>query len=83
MDSLLDIETKKQKVRQTDNDFNFHSVSLLSQAPLARGSSALSRRCLFCYYFRIPYLFASVCIKYMHACVSEASETLQSDGNGK
>ena len=36
MDSLLHIETKKQKLRQTDKDFNFHSVSLLSQAPLER-----------------------------------------------
>ena len=42
MDSLLNIETKKQKLRQTDQDFNLHSVSLLSQAPLARGSSALT-----------------------------------------
>ena len=36
MDSLLHIETKKQILRQTDKDFNFHSVtSLLSQAQLA------------------------------------------------
>ena len=45
MDSLLHIETKKQKVRQTDKDFKFHSVSLLSQEPLARGSSALLSLC--------------------------------------
>ena len=42
MDSLLHIETKKQKLRQTDKYFNFHSVSLLSKAPLLRRSSALS-----------------------------------------
>ena len=34
MDSLLPIETKKQKLHQTDKAFNFHSVSLRSQAPL-------------------------------------------------
>ena len=33
MDSLLYIETKKPKDRQTDKDFNFHN--LLSLAPLA------------------------------------------------
>ena len=42
MDSLLHIETKKQKLRQTDKEFIF---SLLSQAPLARGSSALPSLC--------------------------------------
>ena len=41
MDSLLHIETKKLRLRQTDKNFNFHSVSLLSQVPLAHESRAL------------------------------------------
>ena len=44
MDSLH-IETKKQKLRQTDKDFNVHSVSLLSQAPLVHGSNGLPSPC--------------------------------------
>ena len=50
MDGLLHIETKKQKIRQTDKDFNFHSVCLHSHAPLVCGSSALMG----------PYLFQAL-----------------------
>ena len=42
MDSLL------QKLHQTDKGFNFHSISLLSQAPLACKSSALLSPCYYC-----------------------------------
>ena len=65
MDSLLHIETKKQKLRQTVKDFNFHSVRLLSQAPLVCGSSALPSPCsspslCFSLYiiFTFPFLFS-------------------------
>ena len=61
MDSLLHIETKKQKLRQTDEDFNFHSVSLLSQAPLACGSSALTEP-LF-YVYEIKFIYTDTCME--------------------
>ena len=44
MDSLLHIETKKQKLCQTDKDFNFHSVTLLSQAPLAGSNEYIHKQ---------------------------------------
>ena len=40
-DSLLHVEAKKQKLRQTNKFFNFHSVGSFSQVPLAQGFSAL------------------------------------------
>ena len=52
-----------QKLRQTDKDFNFHSVSLLGQAPLECGSNALPSPCLYaCARVIVVTVLQSVCL---------------------